>query len=169
MTSMGKTILALTICLFISGCNSDNFVGVCKVSTGAIGVKTLAVELGVIDKPAAITNVAVVKTLELCIDGWHASIINGGAVSPEQIACAINCMNQLNKESAMLRPAVEKELQAEYGVSVKISSPATPDEIESAYKMFKDTCSSYYWAVSTIYETGDNNSLGLKRRNNVNR
>jgi hypothetical protein len=144
-------LVLLTAMVGAAGCTTDNFVGVCKVSTGAIGVKTLAAETGVIDKPTAIANMATVKTLEICIDGWYQNIIDGNLVTPEQVACAINCMNKLNGEAKALKPAVEKAIVAMYGIQVKIGQTADANTVEAAYRNFKYACAGYYYAVTTIF------------------
>ena len=159
-------LVALLVGLsLMAGCGSDNFVTTCKVSSGAIGMKIMAVQLGVIDKPKAVANVITVKGLELCIDGWYQSLIDGNTVSPEQVACAINVMNQLSSEAQTYRPKVEAELKAEYGVDVKMSIPsgATNDEIENAYNLFKNACQSYYWTVGFIYGEDGSGAMMLRR------
>jgi hypothetical protein len=143
---MGKTILVLALLLVAgAGCTSDNFIGTCKTSTAALAIKQTAVPFIGCDK--AVANIITVRALESCVDGWHQDILDGNEPAGYFVICAINNAALLKSESIRFAPVIESKI----GLTMKLKNSqhkqlfeATPEQVENAYAMFKNSCRGYY-------------------------
>jgi len=145
----------LPICLLaivlLAGCNSDNFVGVCKTSTTGLIVKKVAVPF--IGCKKALANVALVRSLETCIDGWYQNIIDGNEPAGDFVACAIYNAELLKAEIAKCSSATESSIGLKMQIvenKTKQLFKATPEETETAYRNFKNACAAFYGEVDYL-------------------